>query len=234
MTKRKEGELKITNHDYEWNPKYYGVIVGLFCGLYMITIVIAPKLVNVYGLTTSAGILTFPLCAIITDLMTEIYGFNRTRQAVWTVLVCLVLCSVFTKLAILMTPAELWTHQAAFETIFDSTWRFAVAGIVAWPVGEFSNSYVMSKLKIFQNAEKMSIRFIGSTIVGQFADTLTYSTIAFAGVIPWSALLPMLLVNWGLKVGYEVVVLPISTVVTKRVKRLEGVEHFDKQKLRIV
>jgi uncharacterized PurR-regulated membrane protein YhhQ (DUF165 family) len=83
--------LKTTHQDGEWNPKYYGVAVSLFCGLYMITMAIVPKLFSLEGFIFSVGIITFPLCCILTDLMTEVYGFNRARRAIWTVLCCNIL-----------------------------------------------------------------------------------------------------------------------------------------------
>ena len=226
--------LRVTNHDYEWHPKYYGVIVGLFCGLYMITTAIVPKLVDFGGIVLSAGIITFPLCCIITDLMTEVYGFNRTRQAIWTVLVCTVLFALFSYIAIQLPAASFWPHQDAFAVIFGSVPRIVVAGCLAWLAGEFLNSYVMSKMKIFQKAKNPAARFIRSTVVGQFADTLVFYSIAFLGTMPGEVLVKMMLVSWGIKIAYEVVALPLSVPIASVVKRLEGIEHFDRQKISLV
>lgn len=226
--------LKITSRDSEWNPKYFGVITGLFCGLYMITAAINVKMIDVYGFILPGGILTFPLCCIITDLLTEVYGFNRTRQAIWTVLACTVLFAVFTQWNIVLKPADFWPHQTALASLFDTTWRLAAAGCLAWLAGEFVNSYVMSRLKIFQNARHMAVRFIGSTAIGQFFDTIVFMTVAFAGTMPWDAFPMIVLTVWGAKVLYEIVALPLSIPVTRWIKRKEGVEHFDRQALHIV
>ncbi len=226
--------MRVTNHDYEWHPKYYGVLVGLFCGIYMITTALVPKLVDIGGIILSAALITFPLCCIITDLLTEVYGFNRTRQAIWTVLVCTVLFAVFSQIAIALPAASFWPHQDAFVTIFDSVPRVVLAGCLAWLVGEFLNSYVMSKMKIFQKANNPASRFIGSTVVGQFADTLVFYTIAFAGTVPAGSLVNMMLVGWGAKIAYEVIALPLSVPIAAKIKRLEGIEHFDRQKLSLV
>jgi queuosine precursor transporter len=227
-------KLRVTNHDHEWHPKYYAVVVGLFCGLYMITLAITPKMVDIYGLILPAGIITFPLCCIITDLLTEVYGFNRTRKAIWTTLLCVVLFSLFTQLAIMMKPAGFWQNQAAFETVFGTSVRIAAAGCLAWVAGEFVNSYVMSKMKILQRAKAMSARFIGSTVVGQFVDTMVFFTVAFAGTMPWDSFLVMCATAWAFKVGYEIIALPLSVPIPTKVKHLEGIEHFDKQKISIV
>ncbi len=181
-----------------------------------------------------AGIITFPICCVITDLLTEVYGFNRTRQAIWTAVASTILFAVFTQAAILLTPADFWPNQAAFEAIFDLSWRLAAAGCLAWVAGEFANSYVMSRMKILQNARHMAGRFIGSTVIGQFFDTAVFMTVAFAGTMPWKNFFMMLGAAWAFKIAYEVIALPLSVPITKWVKKLEGVEHFDKQELHIV
>jgi len=234
VTKRKEGELKVTNHDYEWSPKYYGVVAALFVAMYMITMALGTKLFTVGFITTSAGLLTFPVCTIISDMLTEVYGFNRTRQVIWTAMVSALLFSAFTYAAVLLPPAAFWPNQEAFATAFSTTWRLALGGAAAWAVGELSNSFIMSRLKVFQEAKFMSVRFISSTIVAQFFDTLTVGLIAFSGLMPWSDWFVMVLVSWAIKVGYEVVLLPLSVPMARWIKRLEGIEHFDRQKLRIV
>lgn len=226
--------LKVTGKDSEWSPKYFGIIVGLFCGLYVISNALNTKIIDFWGVILPAGILTFPLCCIITDLLTEVYGFNRTRQAIWTVLCVTILYAVFMTLALHLPPAGFWQNQAAYEALFTTSFRIAAAGCAAWLVGEFINSYVMSKLKIFQKAKHMGLRFIGSTAIAQFFDTFIYATIAFAGTMPWPVFFTMCLWAWAAKVAYETIALPVSLPVTQWVKRLEGVEHYDKQKISVI
>lgn len=226
--------MRTTTHDYEWHPKYFGIIAALFCGIYMITTAITTKLVDFYGLTLSAGILTFPICCILADILTEIYGFNRTRQVIWTTLFCTLLFAFFTYIATALKPADFWTNQEGYAATFATTWRIALAGCIAWILGAFSNSFILSKLKIAQNAKKMSVRFIASTVVGQFFDTLSFSFIAFLGVVPLSALLSLVLTEWTIKVLYEIFALPLSLPLTQKIKMLEGVEHFDKQHISII
>jgi len=230
---KKEG-LKISKKDTDWNPKYYGVFVGLFAGLYMITMSITPKMFDLFGNPMSAGIILFPVCCIITDLLTEVYGFNRTRQAIWTVLACVVLFGLFTQIAIILPPVSFWPYQEGFEGIFGISWRLSIAGWAAWLGGEFLNSFVMSKMKILQNAKHMPVRFIGSTVVGQFVDTTLFALIGFAGTMSWSALIMLIVTAWGLKVLYEIVALPLSVPITGFVKRLEGIEHYDYQEISLV
>ena len=226
--------LKTTGRDSEWSPKYFAVVTGLFCGLYMASVATAGKVVSVSGLSAPAAIIIFPLCCILTDILTEVYGFNRARQALWTCLVCTVVFSIVTQLAVMLPAAPFWDGQEAFAKTHGTTWRIALAGCIAWVGGEFINSYIVSKMKIAQNAKAMPARFIGSTIVGQFVDTVLFLAVAFGGVISIANLFPMLLTGWGLKVAYEVVALPLSIPVTNKVKQLEGVEHFDRQDISIL
>jgi queuosine precursor transporter len=227
-------ELRITNHDYEWHPKYFGIICGLFCGLYVISSALNSKMILVLGQVLPAGILAFPLCTIITDLLNEIYGFNRTRQAIWCALACTVLYGVFTQLAMILPFPDFWQNQPSYEAIFATSWRIALAGCIAWLFGEFTNAFIMSKMKIFQNARYMGGRFIASTIAGQFMDTLVFMSIAFAGTMPMEDFIALLIAGWVFKVAYEILALPLSIPLTKKMKALEGVEHFDKQKISVV
>lgn len=231
---RAETSLRITSHDYEWHPKFFGVVCGLFCGLYMISIALGSKLIDVHGLILPAGIVVFPICCILTDVLTEIYGFNRTRQAIWTALVCTMLFAALSQLAVALPPAQGWEHQAAFESLFSQSARIAVAGAMAWCVGEFSNTFVMSRMKVLQKASYMPVRFVLSTFVGQGLDTTVFTLVAFAGLVEWGTLGVMILSGWFAKVAYEIVALPLTIPITHRIKRLEGVEHFDRQKLRLL
>jgi uncharacterized integral membrane protein (TIGR00697 family) len=227
-------QLHITNSDSEWVPKHYATLVGLAAGMYMITLALVPKIIEIYGFAVPVSIITFPICCILTDILTEVYGFNRARRSVWITLVCTLLFAIFTQIAIAIPPAPFWQDQESFQKIFATSWRIVIAGCSAWVVGEFINSYVMTKMKIFQNAKGMSLRFIGSTVVGQFFDTLVFFSIAFIGMFSSSQLINMMFTAWAMKVGYEIIALPLSTNVTKYIKRLEGIEHFDRQKISVI
>ena len=227
-------ELKITNSDAEWSPKHYATIVGLFCAMYMINQAIVVKMFTIGSITTTAGIFTFPLCCIITDLLTEVYGFNRARRALWTVVACTFLFAFFTQLAIILPPASFWPDQEAFSKIFALGPRIALAGAAAWIIGELINSFIMSKMKIAQNAKGSAFRFIGSTVVGQFFDSLVFFSIAFIGTMPLTQLIITFLTAWALKIAYEIIALPFSVPAAQWLKKLEGIEHFDRQKITII
>jgi uncharacterized integral membrane protein (TIGR00697 family) len=226
--------LRVTARDSEWSPKYFAVVVGLFCGLYVTTNALNAKFIDIAGIILPVGILTFPICAIITDLLTEVYGFNRARQAIWTVLACTVLHALFATIGMHLQPAAFWHHQDAYEIMFATSWRIALAGCCAWIAGEFLNSFVVSRMKIMQGPNSMGVRFIGSTVVGQFADTLIFASIAFSGTMPWRDFGILILSVWGVKIAYEILALPLSLPITRWLKRREGVEHFDRQHISVV
>ncbi len=226
--------LKISNTDSDWNPKYFGIVAGSFCALYIITNAVNTKIIDLAGFILPAGIIIFPLCTILADLMTEIYGFNRARQIIWTVLACTILYALFLTLGIHLPPAGFWQNQSAYETIFSTSWRMALAGCLAWLMGELTNSFVLAKMKLIQHGKHMSVRFIGSTIIGQFVDTVVFCTVAFVGLMPGLELLKMMLIAWVFKVLYETLALPLSVTITKWVKKREGIDHFDNQKISFI
>jgi uncharacterized integral membrane protein (TIGR00697 family) len=228
-----KSSLKTTHHDSDWQPKHYAVLVGLFSGLYVTAAAIGSKVVDLWGLQFPAGLLVFPICCIITDLLSEIYGFNRARKAIYTVLATTILFAVFTQIAIIMPYPIEWENQGAFATIFANTPRIVLAGCLAWVAGELLNSFVISRLKISQKAKHVSVRFIASTAVGQSADSIVFCFVAFIGVMPFDMIIKLIITATLFKIIYEVIALPVSISITNWLKQLEGVEHFDdKQTIR--
>ena len=226
--------MRITTQETEWSPKYLVFISTLFCGLYMITIALNTKSIDLFGWYVPAGLLTFLICAIITDILTEVYGFNRARRAIYGTLICAIMFALLSNIAIQLPPAPFYQNQQAFENIFSQTPRIALAGCAAWIAGEIANSVIIAKMKVRQEAKHMSVRFIASTAVGQLLDSTVFCLIAFSGVMPWSAIFWLIVGGTAFKIGYEIVALPLSITLTKQMKRIEGVEHFDKGKLELI
>lgn len=227
-------QLHITYSDKEWSPKYFAIVSAMLCGMYMITLAISGKISDVWGFYLSASIITFPICCILTDVLTETYGFNRARQALWVTLVFAILFAIFTQLTILLPVAPFWEGQESFVSVFSTSWRITLAGCTALIVGELINSFIVSKLKIKQNAKSMSVRFIASTFIAQFFDSILFFSIAFAGTVSTPQLFNMIITAWLLKVAYEIIALPLSVSVTHKIKQLEGIEHFDRQKISVI
>lgn len=174
-----------------------------------------------------AGILFFPLGYVIGDVLTEVYGYARARRVIWAGFVGLIFMAFMSWVVVSLPPAAGWDGQAAYESVFGQVWRIVIASIVAFWAGEFVNSYVMARMKIWTKGKKLWSRTIGSTIVGQGVDSLIFYPLAFWGVWSNNQVITVMITNWLLKVGWEVVLTPVTYAVVGWLKRKEGVDIFD-------
>ncbi len=227
--------LRTTNKDSDWTPKYYDIFVGLFVAFIILSAITTPKLFSLCGFIFPAAVIFFPISCIIGDVLTEIYGFNRTRRAIWVGFACNILMMLATTIVIMLPPLDfnIDTHNS-FKALFAQVPRVVLASLTAYLFGEFVNSFVMSKMKKFQSAKFFGVRAILSTIAGQFFDTIIVVIIAFYGVYENHMLVTMMFSVWGFKVLYEMIALPLTTLLVKHIKKKEGVEHFDNQELKLL
>jgi uncharacterized integral membrane protein (TIGR00697 family) len=176
-----------------------------------------------------AGILFFPIAYIIDDVMTEVYGFARARRAIWAGFAALLFMAVMEWTVVHLPVAEGWTGQAAYERVFGSGWRIILASMVAFFAGDFLNSVVLAKMKIWTAGKYLWTRTIGSTVIGEGADSLIFYPLAFYGMADWPAatLGAVMLSQFVLKVGWEVVLTPVTYAVVGWLKRKEGVDVYD-------
>jgi uncharacterized integral membrane protein (TIGR00697 family) len=202
-------------------------ITGLFVASLLIANTLDTKMFQVGGLSLTAGILVFPLSYVFGDILTEVYGYSASRKVIWTGFGCLVLMVVMYEVAGLLPPADFWHNQEAFSTIFTQVPRIVAASIIAYLCGEFVNSVIVAKMKVAQGGKRMGLRFIVSTVAGEAVDTVVFVTIAFAGSMPLAALSQITLSAWAVKVGWEIVALPLTLIVVKRIKRIEKLDVFD-------
>jgi queuosine precursor transporter len=166
-----------------------------------------------------AGILFFPVSYVIGDVLTEVYGYAGF---------CALLFMAFMAwVVVALPPAASWTGQAAYEQVFGQVPRIVVASIIAFWAGEFVNSYVLAKMKLWTKGRHLWSRTIGSTFVGQGVDSLIFYPLAFYGVWESGTLLTVLLTQWALKVGWEVLLTPATYAVVGWLKRREGVDVYD-------
>lgn len=206
------------------------VFTGLFVATLLISNVAAAKIVQFGPFTTPGAVILFPLSFIFGDILTEVYGYERSRKVIWTGLACVVLAAIMYKLIGLLPAASFWTNQAAYDAILGTSLRIAVASVTAYWCGEFSNSFVLSKLKYFAEGRRglsQAWRFIASTVVGEGVDSIIFMVIAFGGVFTTGALLKTMLSIYVLKVGYEVIATPFSVRFANWVKRIEHEDHID-------
>ena len=200
----------------------YPFLMASFVGLLLISNVGAVKLIQFGPIYTDGGAFLFPLVYIVGDVLSEVYGFKAAKKAIYTGFAMAILAS-FTFFLVQKSPAASdWTNQAAFESILGFVPQIVLASICGFLVGQLLNSYVLVKIKEKTKEKKLWLRLIGSTVVGEFADTLVFCTIAFYGIITGWDFVNYVLVGYIYKTLLEVVLLPITYNVIKLVKKKEA------------
>ena len=208
--------------------RYFDLVMAAFVAILLLSNLIgAAKLSSVGGFVFGAGILFFPLSYVIGDVLTEVYGYARARRVIWTGFAALIFMAVMSYIVVAMPPADSWDGQASYEQVFGQVPRIVVASITAFWAGEFVNSYVMAKMKVWTKGKALWSRTIGSTVVGQGVDSLLFYPIAFLGIWETSDVLLVMVTNWALKVGWEAALTPVTYKVVGFLKKREGVEIFD-------
>jgi uncharacterized integral membrane protein (TIGR00697 family) len=199
----------------------------LFAICLLISNILATKIILVGPWAAPAGVLIFPIAYIINDVIVEVWGYQKARLIIWAGFAVNLLAALFFTLAIVVPAAPFWQNQEAFSTILGSTPRIIVASLLAYLVGSFLNAFVMSKVKVLMKGKDFSVRAILSTLIGETADSMIFITIAFAGNLPIGALAGMIITQACIKTVYEIVILPVTIVVVKWIKRVEGIDSFD-------
>lgn len=209
--------------------RYYDFVMAAFVAILLLSNIIgAAKLSKIGPLEFGAGILFFPMSYIIGDVLTEAYGYARARRVIWAGFAALVFLAVMSAVVVAMPPAPGWHGQAAYEEVFGSAWRIVIASITAFWAGEFVNSYVMARMKVWTEGRMLWTRTIGSTVVGQGVDSLIFYPIAFWGTWTPQQVGTVMVTNWLLKVLWEVVLTPVTYAVVNGLKRREGIDVFDR------
>ena len=206
----------------------FDVVMAAFVAILLLSNVIgAAKVATLGGWEFGAGILFFPLGYVIGDVLTEVYGYARARRCIWVGFSALLFMAFMSWVVVSLPPAAGWTGQAAYESVFGQVPRIVFASIIAFWAGEFVNSYVLARMKIWTQGKHLWSRTIGSTIFGQGVDSLIFYPLAFWGVWNSHQVLTVLVTNWLLKVSWEVVLTPVTYFVVNTLKRHEGVDLFD-------
>ncbi len=186
------------------------------------------KQIEVGPLVLPAAIIIFPLSYILGDILTEVYGYKHARRVIWIGFLCNLLTVIAFWIGQILPPAESFEAQAAYERILGSQPFILMASFIAYLVGEFSNSFVLAKMKVLTRGRWLWTRTIGSTIVGQGLDTvIVFTSIAFAGVIPFSILGTIILSHWSAKVVYETIATPFTYSLVAYLKRNEKMDAYD-------
>lgn len=215
--------------------RYFDFVMASFVAILLLSNVLGAGKVAVVDLPVigdwpfGAGILFFPLGYVIGDIMTEVYGYARARRCIWAGTAAVLFLAFMSWVVVALPPDESWGGQAAYEQVFGQVPRIVFASITAFWAGEFANSYVMARMKVWTRGRHLWTRTIGSTVVGQGVDSLLFYPLAFWGAEGWTHALVMkvLVTQWVLKVSWEVLLTPVTYLVVGFLKRREGVDIYD-------
>lgn len=210
--------------------RYLDLITAAFVAVLIICNVAAAKVVVLGPFAFDGGTLLFPLAYIFGDVLTEVYGYRRSRRVIWSGFFLLALASLtFSLVAALpaLDQAEVKPFAQAFDKLFSLVPRIVLGSLLAYWAGEFSNSYVLAKMKLASKGRYFGLRAVSSTLVGEAVDTSVFLLVAFFGVYPAAVLWLMFASNYVFKVGVEVVFLPLTTAVAIWLKRAEGEDYYD-------
>ncbi len=203
------------------------VVAGVFIACLIAANVISVKLIALGNWYVPSGVIVFPLSYIVGDVMTEVYGYRSARRVIWLGFLANLIVVIAIWVAGVWPPAPFWQDQAAWNTILGFTPRLLFASFVAYLVGEFANSMVLARMKVATEGRWLWTRTIGSTIVGEGLDSLVFITTAFAGT-PGFDLAPAIVTQWLVKVSYEVIATPLTYLVVTYLKRVEGMDVYDR------
>lgn len=216
--------------------RYYELVMAAFVIVLICSNLIGPAKIAQITLpylgvvTFGAGVLFFPISYVFGDILTEVYGYARARKVIWAGFTGLGFASFMAAVVVALPPAPFWNNQAAYEIAFGSTWRIVLASMCAYFCGEFVNSYVLAKMKIITAGKWLWTRTIGSTIFGEAVDSALFYPLAFygTGIIPNDKLPLVMLSQFLIKVGVEVVFTPITYKVVNALKRAEHEDYYDR------
>jgi uncharacterized integral membrane protein (TIGR00697 family) len=207
--------------------RHFDLLLAIFLVVLLISNLVGQKLCKIGPFVISGAQLLFPLTYIFGDVFTEVYGYAASRRAIWLGFLANGLLAVMGLITVWLPPAPGWEHQEAFKTVFYQIPRLIVASLVAFWCGEFTNSYTLAKMKLWTGGKMLWTRTVGSTVTGQFVDTIILVLIGFVGTAPLSTLAVLALSAYLGKVIYEVVATPVTYLVVGFLKRSEGLDAFD-------
>ena len=215
--------------------RYYDLVMAAFVTILLLSNLIGASKPSYVTLpligqwSFGAGVLFFPVSYIIGDILTEVYGYARARRVIWTGFAALLFMAFMAWVVVQLPPAAGWPGQDAYEFVFGNSLRIVLASMVAFWAGEFANSYVLAKMKIWTAGRHLWMRTIGSTVVGQGLDSLIFYPLAFWGLAGWPVelLWQVVLSQWAIKTAWEALLTPVTYAAVGALKRAEQVDLYD-------
>ena len=211
----------------ERNFKYYDLCVHAFVVVLLISNLLAPKIIAIGPFRVSGAQLLFPIAYIFGDIFPDVYGYAASRRAIWIGFFSSALLAAMGLVVTALPPAPDWGDQAAFAKVFGFVPRMVAASLLAYWAGEFTNSFVLAKLKLATAGRHLWTRTIGSTLVGQAVDTAIVMVAVFGGSLSWGLIANLIGSSYLAKVLYEVAATPLTYAVVNYLKRKESVDVFD-------
>jgi uncharacterized integral membrane protein (TIGR00697 family) len=215
--------------------RYFDFMMAAFVTILLLSNVIGAGKVAVVNLPWlgpwpfGAGVLFFPVSYVLGDVLTEVYGYAHARRCIWAGFVAMLFMAFMSWVVVALPPAADWGNQAAYEAVFGQVPRIVFASICAFWAGEFVNSYVLAKMKIWTQGRMLWTRTIGSTVFGEGVDSALFYPLAFLGAEGWTTklVITVALTQWGIKTLWEAVLTPVTYMIVGFLKRREGVDVFD-------
>lgn len=207
--------------------KLLPMITGAFVGILILSNILAAKMVQIGPFVFDGGTLLFPLSYIFGDCLTEVYGYKSSRKVIWTGFAMIILMAINIWITGILPAEKSWAFQESYNNVLMMVPRIVLASLCGFFAGEFSNSFVLSKMKVLTNGKYLWMRTIGSTVVGEFVDSILFVAIAFLGLYPLSVLVVMAISNYLFKTFIEVVFTPITYKVVNAIKKYEGIDVYD-------
>ena len=199
----------------------------LFCVCLVAANLLETKVIQLWKITATAGLVVFPISYIINDCIAEVWGFRKARFIIWMGFVMNFMVVVLGQIAIMMPAAPFWEGEEGFNFVFGLAPRIAVASLTAFLAGSFLNAYVMSKMKVASGGKHFSLRAIISTLAGESTDSLIFFPIAFGGLMPAGELIKMMALQAVLKTLYEIIILPVTVRVVNYIKKVDSSDVYD-------
>lgn len=214
--------------------RLYDFLLGFFVGFLIVSNIVTIKVfeLDVFGfkLVFDGGALIFPLTYIFADIFTEVYGYKKTRKIIWTGFIILLIFNVLLYITILLPPEKSWDltiGQENFKKVLGISPQIAIAGIVGYFWGEFTNSFVLAKMKIKSQGKNLWNRIVLSTVFGQLVDTTLFCTIAFFNVLDFKSMINYIITGYLYKVLVEIIFSPITMIVIAKIKKIEKMDYYD-------
>jgi len=204
------------------------IITSLFITCLLVTNISAGRLMEFMGIPLTSDLFLFPITYIFGDVLTEVYGFKKARLTIWLGFGANLLMALFFIFIINLPYPEFWEFNDAYNTVLGFTPRLVIASLAAYFVGEFSNSVILSRMKVWTEGRWLWTRTIGSTLVGEGIDTLVFMAIAFGGTYALPVFFSMVIGQYLWKVGYEILATPLTYIFVGWLKKKENIDTFDK------